>query len=70
MLVSNYTHPEYAIAMSATFSLMHSNALLLRGTEGEPVADPRRMPAMDALRNGEIERVQEQQSGALESVRP
>ena len=68
VLVSNYTHPEYAIAMSATFSLMHSNALLLRGTEGEPVADPRRMPAMDALRNGEIERVQEQQSGALESV--
>ena len=68
VLVSSYTHPEYAASMSATFSLLRANALLLRGTEGEPVADPRRMPAMDAFLNGKVSRVQEQQSGALESV--
>jgi anthranilate phosphoribosyltransferase len=54
--------------MGATFHLMHSNALLLRGTEGEAVADPRRTPAMDAFVNGELRRVQEQQDGALGQV--
>lgn len=68
LLVGNYTHPEYAASMAATFSLMQCNALLLRGTEGEPVADPRRMPAMDIFLNGKPSRVQEQQSGALASV--
>jgi len=68
VLVSSYTHPEYAISMGATFRLMRSNALLLRGTEGEAVADPRRMPGMDAFIDGQASRVQEQQSGALESV--
>jgi anthranilate phosphoribosyltransferase len=33
-----------------TFELTGANALLLRGTEGEPVADPRRTPQMDAFR--------------------
>ena len=68
LLVSSYTHPEYAASMGATFHLMHSNALLLRGTEGEAVADPRRTPAMDAFVNGELRRVQEQQDGALGQV--
>ncbi len=68
VLVGNYTHPEYAASMSATFSLLQANALLLRGTEGEPVADPRRMPAMDVFLKGAASRVQEQQGGALESV--
>jgi anthranilate phosphoribosyltransferase len=68
LLVGNYTHPEYAASMRATFSLMGANALLLRGTEGEPVADPRRMPAMDSFLNGTATQVQEQQGGALESV--
>ena len=68
LLVSSYTHPEYAASMGATFRLMRSNALLLRGTEGEAVADPRRTPAMDAFVNGEMRRVQEQQDGALGQV--
>ncbi len=43
LLVASYTHPEYEISMLQTLQLMHTNAQLLRGTEGEPVADPRRM---------------------------
>jgi anthranilate phosphoribosyltransferase len=68
LLVGSYTHPEYAASMGATFHLLRASALLLRGTEGEPVADPRRMPAMDAFVNGEQSRVQEQQSGPLGHV--
>jgi len=45
--------------------LMFATALLLRGTEREPVADPRRTPAMDAIRAGICTRVQEAQTGAL-----
>ena len=68
VVVSSYTHPEYAASMTATFSLVHATALLLRGTEGEPVADARRTPAMDAFINGQTTRVQEPQSGSLASV--
>ena len=70
LLVSSYTHPEYAASMGASLHLMRANALLLRGTEGEAVADPRRTPAMDAFVNGEIRRVQEQQDGSLSQVPP
>lgn len=49
VLVSSYTHPEYAVSMAAVFELMGSTALLLRGTEGEAVADARRLPQMDGF---------------------
>jgi anthranilate phosphoribosyltransferase len=65
VVVGSYTHPEYAVSMTDTLKLTHAHALLLRGTEGEPVADPRRTPAMDAICNGECTRVQEAQSGSL-----
>ena len=68
LIVSSYTHPEYAASMAATFQLMQAHALLLRGTEGEPVADPRRTPAMDAIADGQVTRVQEAQGGTLASV--
>ena len=44
------------------------NALLLRGTEGESVADARRTPAMDVFKNGQTQRVQAQQEGSLVQV--
>jgi anthranilate phosphoribosyltransferase len=64
-VVGSYTHPEYAASMAATFELTGANALLLRGTEGEPVADPRRTPQMDAFRQGLQVLVQEAQTGSL-----
>jgi anthranilate phosphoribosyltransferase len=64
-LVSSYTHPEYADSMAATFELMGSNALLLRGTEGESVADPRRTPKMQAFIQGAPVTLQEPQTGTL-----
>lgn len=52
VIVSSYTHREYAESMAAVFQLMGSTALLLRGTEGEPVADARRLPQMDGFIRG------------------
>ena len=65
IVVGSYTHPEYAVAMLETQKLMNASALLLRGTEGEPVADPRRIPAMDAIHAGKCTRVQDAQTGSL-----
>jgi anthranilate phosphoribosyltransferase len=65
LLVSSYTHPEYAVSMAATFALTAARALLLRGTEGEVVADARRTPQMDAFVRGTRSRLVEAQAGSL-----
>lgn len=68
IVVGSYTHPEYAQSMAATCALTGTCALLLRGTEGEPVADPRRTPQMDAYLHGQHQRVQEVQAGPLAAL--
>jgi len=65
LLVSSYTHPEYALSMAATFELTGERALLLRGTEGEAVADARRYPSMEAFVRGRRSTLVEGQSGPL-----
>ena len=65
LLVSSYTHPEYALSMAATFELTGERALLLRGTEGEAVADARRYPTMEAFVKGQRTTLVEGQSGPL-----
>ena len=65
VVVSSYTHAEYAVAMGAVFELMGSTALLLRGTEGEVVADARRLPQMDGFVGGRRETLQEGRKGTL-----
>lgn len=68
LVLSSYTHPEYAVSMGQTFELIAANALLLRGTEGEAVADARRMPKMEAFVGGRRTLLQEAQPGTLASV--
>ena len=68
LVVGSYTHPEYLQSMSATFALTGQHALLLRGTEGEPVADARRTPAMDVFKAGATRRVQTQREGSLDQL--
>ncbi|RZJ09087.1 MAG: DNA-binding protein YbiB, partial [Haliea sp.] len=68
LVVSSYTHPEYAISMGQTFELIEADALLLRGTEGEVVADARRTPQMEAFIGGRRSLLQEFQPGTLASV--
>ena len=68
LIVGSYTHPEYALSMAATIALTGSDALLLRGTEGEPVADARRTPQMDGFLSGRPQRLQEAQTGPLTAL--
>ncbi|MDO8285913.1 MAG: DNA-binding protein YbiB [Rhodoferax sp.] len=68
LLVSSYTHPEYAVSMAETLTLMGGNALLLRGTEGEAVADPRRTPKMEGFIRGQVVDHQDHQAGVLTSL--
>ena len=52
-MIGSYTHPEYAVSMGATFTLTGQHALLLRGTEGEVFANPRRRPLLETFAHGE-----------------
>jgi anthranilate phosphoribosyltransferase len=65
LLVSSYTHPEYAVSMANTLALTGARALLLRGTEGEVVADARRQPQIEAFAHGVRTVVVDAQSGSL-----
>jgi anthranilate phosphoribosyltransferase len=68
LVVSSYTHPEYAISMAETFALIGADALLLRGTEGESVADARRMPQMEAFVGGAHHLLEASQPGSLSAL--
>ena len=68
VLVTSYTHPEYAISMNEALVGLQATALLLRGTEGEAVADPRRVPVMTGLKNGQALVMQETQHGSLDAL--
>lgn len=45
--VVNYTHPDYAALLRTFAAETGAHAVLMRGTEGEPVADPRRTPRLE-----------------------
>ena len=51
--VVNHTHPEYGESLAQFLADTQADALLLRGTEGEPVADARRTPRMTAFVAGQ-----------------
>ncbi len=50
----NHTHPEFGALMTAWAEASGADAMLLRGTEGEPVADPRRQPRVDTWIGGRL----------------
>ncbi len=51
--VVSVTHPEYLERLHAHLVAQGGVALLLRGTEGEAFANPRRRPQLQAFANGE-----------------
>lgn len=53
--VVNHTHPEYALSLKDYLQLTQAHALLMRGTEGEPVADARRQPRFDVFLHGQAQ---------------
>ena len=46
------THPDYLARMQGFLAATGADALLLRGTEGEPFANPRRQPRIEAFAQG------------------
>lgn len=52
--VVNYTHPEYGTTLAQFLAHTAAHAVLMRGTEGEPVADPRRAPRLDVFVAGQL----------------
>ena len=50
--VVNVTHPEYLIRMRSLLEAQQATALLMRGTEGEPFANPKRRPELLGFQQG------------------
>ena len=68
LVVGCHTHPEYAVSMAGIFARIGADAMLLRGTEGQPVADARRMPALDAFIAGARIALESAQRGTLHTL--
>ncbi len=68
--VVNHTHPEYALSLTDYLMQSDCRALLMRGTEGEPVADARRQPRFDVFIKGKRlpELSCQPQEGVLQSL--
>ena len=52
LLLAAATHPEYLETMREVLSVQGTHGLLLRGTEGEPFANPKRRPRIEHLHDG------------------
>jgi anthranilate phosphoribosyltransferase len=52
--VVNYTHPEYGTRLAEFVAETAADAQLMRGTEGEPVADARRLQRLDVYLAGRL----------------
>ena len=53
--VVNVTHPEYILRMQTLLQSQSTTAMLLRGTEGEPFANPKRRPELFGFRAGSMQ---------------
>ena len=51
--LASHTHPEFGKLMADFTERSAANLMLLRGTEGEAVADPRRCPKLDVWLGGQ-----------------
>ena len=54
MRVVNFTHPEYGELLARFLEATGANAMLMRGTEGEPAADARRLQKLDVFIAGRM----------------
>lgn len=62
------THPAYADKMREFFIESGSSALLMRGTEGEAFANPKRRPQIEFIRDGASEVLFEAEHGSIRQL--
>ncbi len=68
LLLAAATHPDYLDMMREVFSALGVHALLLRGTEGEPFANPKRRPRIEHLHEGASEILFEAEHDSLKTL--
>ncbi|THT98782.1 DNA-binding protein YbiB [Lampropedia puyangensis] len=68
LVLGSYTHAEYLEAMDAIYVASGADAFLLRGIDGEAVADGRRFQHIDAYCAGQKHNVQQAQVGRITHV--
>lgn len=65
LLLAAATHPDYLLAMRELLLAQGQNSLLLRATEGEPYANPRRQPVLEWLWQGQVRVLCEAEQGSV-----
>ncbi len=68
VLVAPGTHPEFIDMMRDILLRREQRALLLRGSEGEPFANPKRRPRLEYLVQGKVEALFESEHDSLRAL--
>lgn len=68
VLVAPATHPDFIELMRNMLLARGDRAILLRGTEGEPFANPKRRPRLEYLCDGALEVLFEAEHESLRSI--
>jgi len=68
VLVAAATHPEFLDLMRNILGVRGLRGLLLRGTEGEPFANPKRRPRLEYIQDGQAEVLFEAEHESLRSL--
>lgn len=68
VVIAAATHPDYIETMRDVLSRQGAHALLLRATEGEPFANPKRRPRIERLRAGNCEVLFEAEHESLRAL--
>ncbi|MCE9633033.1 MAG: DNA-binding protein YbiB [Methylophilales bacterium] len=66
--IVSVTHPDYISRMGAFFINSGTKGMLLRGTEGEVYANPKRVPRMEIFADGMLQSVVEAEEGSVASI--
>lgn len=66
--IVSVSHPDYIGRMGAFFTNSGTRGMLLRGTEGEGYANPKRLPRMEIFGEGLLQQVIEAEEGSVASV--
>lgn len=66
--VVSVSHPDYLDRMREVLQATRADAMLLRGTEGEPFANPARCPRIEVFLHGEPARCTDAEEGTIEAL--
>lgn len=68
VLLAPATHPDFIALMRELLMARDSRALLLRGTEGEPFANPKRRPRLEFIHDGQCDVLFEAEHESLRAL--